>query len=79
MLVAGEPYMAINPADAEKAGIANGETVTITSLTGSVSITAQISGGVQPGTLFMPSHFQETSTGLITNKHHYSFDVALKK
>jgi anaerobic selenocysteine-containing dehydrogenase len=41
----------INPADAKKMGIANGNTVRLTSLTGSITATAKLWEGVRKGTI----------------------------
>jgi anaerobic selenocysteine-containing dehydrogenase len=56
-------YAVINPADALKAGIADGATANISSPVGRVTVPARLSGDVQPGALFVPAHFHETQAG----------------
>lgn len=41
----------INPSDAKKLGIVNGDTVRLTSVTGSITATAKLWEGVRPGTI----------------------------
>lgn len=47
----GDDVVKINPADAKKLGIANGNTVRLTSQTGSITATAKLWEGVRPGTI----------------------------
>ena len=65
--VVPEAYVEMNPADAQGLAIADGEKVNIASRRGSVTITAKITERVPQGTIFMPFHFAETSTNLLTN------------
>lgn len=59
LTVAPEAYVEICSADAAKAGIACGDTVTLVSALGSCTLKARISSDVQPGLLFAPAHFRE--------------------
>jgi formate dehydrogenase alpha subunit len=79
MSVAGQGYVVVNPADAAKAGINGGSVVKISSSTGSVSLPAQLSGSVQPGALFVPSHFRESQPGLLLKGPANTVDVKLEK
>jgi len=63
--VAGQSYVEISPADADKAGIADGTFVKVTSVLGSVSLTARLCASIQSGALFVPAHFRESQTGLL--------------
>ncbi|MFH0823213.1 MAG: molybdopterin-dependent oxidoreductase [Pseudomonadota bacterium] len=47
----GDDVVKINPVDAKKMGIANGNTVRLTSQTGSITATAKLWEGVRPGTI----------------------------
>jgi anaerobic selenocysteine-containing dehydrogenase len=47
----GEDVVKINPVDAKKLGIVNGNTVKLTSQTGSITATAKLWEGVRPGTI----------------------------
>ena len=61
--VAGQGYIVINPADAAKAGIAEGVVVKVSSACGSASLPVQLSDSVQVGALFVPVHFRESQAG----------------
>ncbi len=61
------PVMEINPADAERLGLAEGETVRVTSRRGSVLIGVRISGRQAPGQVFIPMHYREAAVNLLTN------------
>jgi assimilatory nitrate reductase catalytic subunit len=50
-------YLEINPADAERLGIAANETVRVASRRGQISATAFVTGTVQAGHLFIPMHY----------------------
>jgi formate dehydrogenase alpha subunit len=77
--VAGQGYVAINPADAEKAGIAGGSVVKVSSTAGSASLPVKLSGSVQTGALFIPSHFRESQAGLLLKGAANTVAVKLEK
>jgi formate dehydrogenase alpha subunit len=77
--VAGQGYVVINPADAAKAGIVDGAVVKISSVFGSASLPAQLSGNVQAGALFVPAHFRESQAGLLLKGAANSVAVKLEK
>jgi formate dehydrogenase alpha subunit len=79
MAVAGQGYVAINPADAVKAGIAAGTFVKLTSAAGSTSLPARLTGNVQEGGLFVPSHFREPQVGLLLKGAANTAAVRLEK
>jgi formate dehydrogenase alpha subunit len=59
LIVAPEGYIEIFPADAERLGIGDGDTIRLTSTKGSISGRARLSPRLQPGLLFAPHHFRE--------------------
>jgi formate dehydrogenase alpha subunit len=79
MNVAGQGYVAVNPADAAKAGIAAGATVKVSSAAGSVCLTARLSESVQAGALFVPAHFRESQVGLLLKGSAATVAVKLEK
>lgn len=62
-----ELYIEINPADAAKLPIAEGEALTVASRRGSVSGRARITDKVAPGMVFLPFHFAEAPANLLTS------------
>jgi formate dehydrogenase alpha subunit len=77
--VAGQSYVEISPADAGKAGVADGTFVRLTSAAGSVSLPAQLSASVQAGALFVPAHFRESQAGLLLKGSASTVAVKLEK
>jgi formate dehydrogenase major subunit len=62
-----ESLVEINPAEAEKLGISDGQMVKVTSRRGSVQAKAQITQKSVPGTIFINFHFAEAAVNLLTN------------
>jgi formate dehydrogenase alpha subunit len=62
-----ESLVEINPADAEKLGISDGQLVKVTSRRGTIEAKAQITQKSTPGTIFMNFHFAETAVNILTN------------
>jgi len=62
-----ESLAEINPADAEKLGIADGQMVTITSRRGQVTVKAKVTETPPEGTVFMNFHFNEAAVNRLTN------------
>ena len=62
-----ENYVEINPKDAEKLGICNGEKVKASSQRGSIEVITRISDRVKLGTMFMAFHFTDSVTNMLTN------------
>ncbi|MDJ0724397.1 MAG: nitrate reductase [Prochloraceae cyanobacterium] len=54
-----QPFLEIHPRDAEKLGIAEGNTVEVRSPRGLVKLPAKITKAISPGTLFVPMHWGE--------------------
>jgi predicted molibdopterin-dependent oxidoreductase YjgC len=61
------PYIEINPADAEKLDIVNGETVIARSRRGKITLPALVSGRVDKGVVFVPFHYREAAVNELTN------------
>ncbi|MFH1538536.1 MAG: formate dehydrogenase subunit alpha [bacterium] len=62
-----EELAEINPADAKKLGISNGDMVNVASRRGKVTCRANVSDKVQPGLVFMTFHFAEACANVLTN------------
>ena len=63
----GEELVAINPKDAEKLGIEDGETVEVISRRGKVTAKARLTETSPEGTVAMTFHFAESPTNELTN------------
>ncbi len=57
----------VNPADAERLGVADGEMVRVTSRRGSITTRIVITERVPVGTMFMTFHFKESPVNELTN------------
>ena len=62
-----ESLVEINPVDAEKLGISDGQDVTVASRRGEVTARAQLTEKSAPGTIFMNFHFADAPVNLLTN------------
>lgn len=60
-------YIEMHPDDADRLGIHNNETVTVSSRRGSIDIKTLISGRPAKGMVFIPFHFREASANVLTN------------
>jgi formate dehydrogenase alpha subunit len=69
-------YVEINPVDAEKLKVHEGDVLVITSPRGKVEAPAKITPAVEPGNLFLPIHFGENPTNVLTNAE--AFDALAK-
>ncbi|MBI5779363.1 MAG: formate dehydrogenase subunit alpha [Planctomycetes bacterium] len=67
VFLVSEPYVEINPGDAGKLGISDGEKISIASRRGSIKIKATITDCVPQGTVFIPFHFAEGPANILTN------------
>ncbi|HEV8148984.1 MAG TPA: formate dehydrogenase subunit alpha [Gemmatimonadales bacterium] len=61
------PVVEISPVDALALGVAEGDTVRVTSRRGSVLIGVRISERQAPGQVFIAMHFREAAANLLTN------------
>jgi len=57
MKMTGESFVEMNAADAQKAGLAEGDSVRLTSPFGSIKVTLKASDSLTTGYLFAPIHF----------------------
>jgi formate dehydrogenase alpha subunit len=62
-----EAIMEINPADARTVGIADGDTVKVTSRRGEISLKAWVTDSIKEGVVFIPFHFAEAAANVLTN------------
>lgn len=62
-----EERLELNPRDAERFGIADGDHVRVLSRRGEIEITARITDRVQPGLVFASFHFWEAAVNKLTN------------
>jgi len=63
----GQAQVEIHPKDAEKLGIRDGDTVTLTSRRGNVAVTAKVSAVSPEGVVYMNFHFAEAAANILTN------------
>lgn len=61
------PVVEMNPEDALRLGVAEGDTVRVTSRRGTVLIGVRTSGRQARGQVFIPMHFREAAANLLTN------------
>ncbi|MBN2284255.1 MAG: formate dehydrogenase subunit alpha [Deltaproteobacteria bacterium] len=61
-----ESYGEVNPADAVRAGIEDGDPVVIRSRRGEIVTTARVTETVPEGTVFVPIHFAEAAANMLT-------------
>jgi len=62
-----EAFLQINPKDAKKRNIKDGQKVTVSSRRGEVDCKALITRDVKPGSVWMPFHFAEARANMVTN------------
>ena len=79
LLVVGEAYVELSPADAAALGVTAGNLVSITSDTGSISLKASLSDQLQKGALFVPAHFRAAEVNTLTGSATYPQQVSLSK
>ncbi|MBE9500815.1 MAG: formate dehydrogenase subunit alpha [Dehalococcoidia bacterium] len=60
-------YIEINPQDAKKLGVVNGDLVTVVSRRGEIETDALVTDRIELGVVFMPFHFVEGAANLLTN------------
>jgi predicted molibdopterin-dependent oxidoreductase YjgC len=57
----------LNPEDARRLGVREGQMVEVRSRRGKIHIQAEVTKKVQPGVVFIPFHFAECAANLLTN------------
>ncbi|MBI2850244.1 MAG: molybdopterin-dependent oxidoreductase, partial [Chloroflexi bacterium] len=65
--ILGEEKVEINPVDATPLGIADGDSVKVTSRRGQVTAKARVTGISPPGVVSMDIHFAEAAANVLTN------------
>jgi formate dehydrogenase alpha subunit len=60
-------FAVIHPADARNLQVENGQTISVTSRRGNISIIAQVSDEIEPGMVFIPMHFAECAANVLTD------------
>jgi predicted molibdopterin-dependent oxidoreductase YjgC len=63
-------YLQVNPADAQRLGVADGDAITVSSRRGSTSATVEVTPSVLEGTVFMDFHFAESPANVLTTSAH---------
>lgn len=62
-----EGYVEMNPSDAERLGVKEGDHVNVTSRRGRIRTKAQVTDKVDVGSVFIPFHFAEAAANVLTN------------
>jgi anaerobic selenocysteine-containing dehydrogenase len=60
------PYLYLNPADAARAAVSDGDRVEVSTPHGSVTAVARLDDGMSPGTVVIPHGFAEPNVGHLT-------------
>jgi formate dehydrogenase alpha subunit len=60
-------YVELNPEDAERLGVNDGEMVEVRSRRGVIHIPTRVTKDIKPGVVFIPFHFAECAANLLTN------------
>ena len=69
-------YVDINPKDAERLAVKNGDILVLSSRRGEIEVPARLTDSVKTGTVFLPIHFGETPTNVLTDAE--AFDPLAK-
>jgi anaerobic selenocysteine-containing dehydrogenase len=62
------PFVEINPDDAAKKGIRNGQMVVVDTRRGSITLKAKVTPDVPIGNIFVPFHFKEAPANDLTTQ-----------
>ena len=62
------PAVEVNPLDAKRLGISQGETVMVETRRGQITIEANVTDTVLPGTIFIPFHFSQAPVNILTGR-----------
>jgi len=60
-------YVEINPEDANKLAVQDGDMVLLSTRRGTITTPARVTSKVKPGVLFVPFHFAECPANILTN------------
>jgi predicted molibdopterin-dependent oxidoreductase YjgC len=69
MKLVSEELLEINPADAKKLKINDGDYVRVSSRRGKIKVKAKVTTRSQKGDLFMTFHFEDALVNLLTSEH----------
>ena len=61
-----EAFLEISPTDAEALGVADRDTVRVSSRRGSIELKAAVTPRIKPGTVFIPFHYAEAAANRLT-------------
>ncbi len=64
---APEPFVEINPSDAEKIGLNGAKKVKVSSRRGSIELAVRVTDRIKPGVVFIPFHYAEAAANALTN------------
>ncbi len=64
---APEPYVEINPSDAEKIGLNGAKKVRVSSRRGSIEVAVRLTERIKPGVVFIPFHYAEAAANVLTH------------
>jgi formate dehydrogenase major subunit len=62
-----EPFVEMNPSDAERIGILPYDSVMVLSRRGKISLKVQVTERIKEGVIFIPFHFSEAAANVLTN------------
>ena len=79
LLVSGDACVELSSLDAASIGVSDGDTLTITSDTGRISLKARLSEKIQRGALFAPAHFRDAAITTLTGSASFPQYVSLAK
>ncbi len=65
--LAPSPFVEVNPQDAERLGVKDGDRVRVSSRRGSIELAARVDAKVDVGVLFIPFHYHEAVANMLTN------------
>lgn len=66
--IASQPYVEMNPEDAGRLAIVDGQKIRVSSRRGSIEIAARVTEKILKGMVFIPFHFREAAANVLTNK-----------
>jgi len=62
-----EAFVEVNPGDAKKLGVANGDVIKVKSRRGEIKVKVWVTEKVKKGVVFIPFHFSEAAVNALTN------------
>lgn len=62
-----EGFVEVNPEDAKRLGIEDGDLVEVASRRGKIQTKALVTATIKPGVIFIPFHFAESAANVLTN------------